>query len=102
MGFLIILSASDTDIKVAEVKLKGYYEPMLLPDYLPHDFDLKIDKLVQHNIIDSKGKLIPCWDNLDKLRPGTLVLCVVSLHVWNIPNRDNWFRRVSRKPLYNL
>jgi len=87
---------------LAEVKLGGYYEPMLLPDYVDHDFDLKVDKLVQHNVIDSKGKLIPCWDNLDKLRPGTLVLCVVSLHIWNIANRDNHFKRVSHELHPNL
>jgi len=79
--------------KDSEVKIGGYYNPELLPDYLPNDFDLKKDKLVQHNVIDVDGKLIPCWDNFNKLRPGTLVLCIVSLHVWNIANRDGRFKR---------
>jgi len=69
------------------VKIGGYYSPELLPDYLP--------KLIQHNVINADGKLILCWDNFNKLCPGTLVLCVISLHVWNIANRDGRFKRVS-------
>ena len=77
------------------MKLGGYYDPELLPNYLPHNFALENDKLVQHNIIDPDGKLIPCWNNSKQLRPGTLVLCVVSLHVWNIASRDD--RKVFKR-----
>ena len=57
-----------------EVKLGSYYMPELLPDYLPHEFNLEHDKLVQHNIVDASGDLIPCWNNSVQLREGTLVL----------------------------
>jgi len=79
-----------------EIKIGGYYDPTLLPDYMPHGFQLKQDKLVQNNIVDSEDKLVPCWDNLNRLRPRTLVICVVTLNVWNIAFGDrakgNWRR----------
>ena len=68
-------------------QIGAYYNPELLHDYLPHEFDLKMDKLIQQNIVDTNGDLIPCWNNLVQLCPGTLVLCVVTLHTWNIPNK---------------
>jgi len=81
-----------------EVKIGGYYSPELLPDYLPHDFHLEHDKLVQHNVVDVNGDLIPCWNNAAQLREGTLILCVVTLHTWNIPGtgREGYknFKRV--------
>jgi hypothetical protein len=51
--------------------------------------------LVQHNIIDEDENLVPCWTLYHRLRPGTLVLCKVTLHGWNIGNRDGKFKRVS-------
>jgi len=68
----------------AEVKLRGFYNTTLLPDYSPFDFNLKKDKLIQLNILDSEVNLIPCWDNFNRLCPATLVLCIVTLNVWNL------------------
>jgi len=70
---------------VQEVKVSGYYSPELLPDCLPHDFHLEHDKLVQHNVVDVNGDLILCWNNAAQLCEGTLVLCIITLHTWNIP-----------------
>jgi hypothetical protein len=79
-------STNPTHLSTAkEVKLGGYYSPELLPDYLPHEFNLEHDKLVQHNIVDTSGELIPCWNNSVQLREGTLILCLITLHTWNIP-----------------
>ena len=92
------LGLPDYETIIAKVKLGNYYKPSLLPDYSPNDFNLKNDKLVQQNIIGSDDKLIPCWDNFNRLRPGTLVLCIVSLRVWNIGignRQEGRFKRVS-------
>ena len=70
---------------VQEVKLGGYYSLELLPNYLPHKFHLKHDKLVQHNIVDTNGELIPFWNNSVQLCEGTLLLLLIMLHTWNIP-----------------
>ena len=76
----------NADLSTAqEVKLGGYYSPELLPDYLPHKFHLEHDKLVQHNIVDTNGELIQCWNNSIQLHEGTLLLLLVMLHTWNIP-----------------
>ena len=83
---------------IAEVKVGKYYEPSLLPDYSPNDFNLKKDKLVQQNVIGCDDKLILCWDNFNRLWPGTLVVCVISLRVWNIAigsQQEGRFKRVS-------
>ena len=79
-----------------ELKIGGFYNPTLLPDYQPDLFDLDKDKLVQHHIIDDEDNIVPCWSLYDRLRPGTLVLCKVSLHAYNISTHDNKFKRVSR------
>jgi len=79
-----------------EVKVGGYYDAALLPDFNANIFHLDKDRLVQHNIIDEDEKLVPCWTLYDRLRPGTLVLCKVTLHGWNIGTRDGKFKRVSR------
>ena len=79
---------------LGEVKVGSYYDPALLPDYRPELFDLDKDKLVQHNIVDEEEKLVPCWSLYDKLHPGTLVLCKVTLHGWNIGSHDGKFKRV--------
>jgi hypothetical protein len=70
-----------------EIKLGGYYSPELLPDHSPHDFNLEHDKLIQHNIIDTDGELIPCWNNATELREGSLVLVIATIHTWNIANQ---------------
>lgn len=76
-------------------KVGGYYDPALLPDYRPELFDLEKDKLIQHNIVDEEDQIVPCWSLYDRLRPGTLLLCKVTLHGWNIGIREGKFKRVS-------
>lgn len=61
----------------------------MLPDYKSRFFNLINDKLIQHNIRDIHGKLIPAWDNLDRLRPGTVVGIVGSLFAFSILNRED-------------
>ena len=80
------------------------YSPNLMPDFCPDQFHLVNDKLVQHDIRDVHKNLIPCWKNAEGLRPGTVVMILASLDIYNImvertdPTRG--FRRVS-PPLPN-
>ena len=69
----------------------------MLPDYKSRFFNINNDKLIQHNIRDIHGKLIPAWDNLDRLRPGTVVGIVGSLYAFNIESceNENAYKRVS-------
>ena len=69
----------------------------MLPDYKSRFFNINNNKLIQHNIRDIHGKLIPAWDNLDRLRPGTVVGIVGSLYAFNIESRENEnaYKRVS-------
>lgn len=75
------------------------YNPNLMPDYCPDQFNLVNDMLVQHDIRDISKELIPCWKNAEYLRPGTVVMVLASLDIYNImiertdPKRG--FRRVS-------
>ncbi|KAJ8515764.1 hypothetical protein ONZ45_g6855 [Pleurotus djamor] len=64
------------------IHVGALYDPMLLPDYGGHYFQLKNNKLVQHNILDMDDNLIPPWEAYDKLRPGTLILANVTLHCY--------------------
>ncbi|KIM39163.1 hypothetical protein M413DRAFT_29712 [Hebeloma cylindrosporum] len=66
----------------------------LMPDYLPHEFKLKTDKLIQQNIIDSEGKLVPCWNHLVQLHPGMEALVKVTLHRYDMEDKKKpGFRR---------
>lgn len=73
------------------------YNPQLQPDFGGLYFDLHDDRLLQLDIRDVKGDLITPQQMYDKLRPGTLLLYCINLHVYNIQNRgqdDPGFRRV--------
>jgi len=77
------------------VSVGNFYEPSLLPDHTSQKLNLTRDKLVQHDISDLEGKLIPAWQISEGLRPGTVICAKVTLHVYNIPNQDfPGFRRV--------
>ena len=67
-----------------------------MPDYVPEDFALVNNKLVQHDVTDINDRLIPAWKLEAGLRPGTVVLVSASLHVYNIDNLNGpGFRRVG-------
>ncbi|KAJ3538746.1 hypothetical protein NMY22_g5037 [Coprinellus aureogranulatus] len=44
------------------VQLGAYYDPRLLPDFGGDIFDFKKSKLVQHDIVDTEGKLVAPWE----------------------------------------
>ncbi|KAJ6451380.1 hypothetical protein C8R47DRAFT_998517 [Mycena vitilis] len=63
-----------------DIKIGAHYEPTLLPDYGGAYFAHKKAKLVQLDVRDKSNALIPPWKFYDALKPGTLVLALVSLH----------------------
>ncbi len=52
-------------------------------------FRLVNAKLVQRDVMDENGDLIPPWQSYDKLRPGTLVLMKVQLLTFELPDCQN-------------
>ncbi|KAJ7031315.1 hypothetical protein C8F04DRAFT_1262923 [Mycena alexandri] len=64
----------------SEIKIGAFYEPAVLPDYGGSYFNHVKSKLVQLDVRDKNNQLIPPWKFYEALRPGTLVLCLVSLH----------------------
>ncbi|KAJ7648251.1 hypothetical protein DFH06DRAFT_1135694 [Mycena polygramma] len=73
-----------TDLLDDEIKIGAFYEPALLPDFGGSYFNLQKNKLVQHDIRDMKGALIPPWKIYEALRPGTLVLVLITLHCFKM------------------
>ncbi|KAJ7754887.1 hypothetical protein B0H16DRAFT_1316030 [Mycena metata] len=83
-----------------DVKLGAYYDPSVLPDYGGSYFNHSKAKLVQLDVRDTKNNLIPPWKFYEALRPGTLVLCLVSLHCFSMVD-DRGKERKERK-VYQL
>ncbi|KAJ7699759.1 hypothetical protein B0H16DRAFT_1749280 [Mycena metata] len=79
-----------------DIKLGAFYEPSILPDYGGSYFNHTKAKLVQLDVRDIKNELIPPWKFYDALRPGTLVLCLVSLHCFSMTD-DGGKERKERK-----
>ncbi|KAJ7677863.1 hypothetical protein DFH06DRAFT_1121427 [Mycena polygramma] len=71
-----------------DIKLGAHYEPSLLPDYGGAYFNHTKAKLVQQDVRDVNNNLIPPWKIYEALRPGTLVLVLVSLHCF-LMNDEN-------------
>ncbi|KAJ7017249.1 hypothetical protein C8F04DRAFT_963517 [Mycena alexandri] len=72
----VVSSSSDKlEYTADDIKLGAYYEPRMLPDYGGSYFNHLKAKLLQLD-----NQLIPPWKFYEVLRPGTLVLCLVSLH----------------------
>lgn len=80
------------------VEIGKFYEPSLLPDFSEDKLQLVHDKLMQYDVRDIDGELIPTWLIERELKPGTVVLVSAVLHIYNIKNdRGNGFCRVRMK-----
>ncbi|TFK58512.1 hypothetical protein BDN72DRAFT_865873, partial [Pluteus cervinus] len=75
-----------------KVRLGALYDPSVLPDYKGDLFKHRRAKLVQHDVRDEEGKLVPPWEIYSALRPGTVVLVMVTLHCY-IMGGDNIKKR---------
>lgn len=67
-----------------DVSVGSFYDPRLLPDFGGPLFRLVHAKLLQRNVVDAHGELVPPWETYDKLRPGTLVLIKAQLMTYEI------------------
>lgn len=68
-----------------EVVVGAEYIPTLLDDHSGAPvFRQATAKLVQFDIRDTENELIPAWETRKRLVPGTLVLCNVSMHCYNL------------------
>jgi hypothetical protein len=83
-----------------EIHLSAYYNPRLLPDYGGDLFHHNTAKLVQHDVRDIDNHLIPPGKYYEKLRPGTMVLCNVTMHVyWMTSMKQTKVRKVCSSSL---
>jgi hypothetical protein len=61
------------------------------------------DKLIQYDICDDDGDLIPIWLIEHGLRPGTVVMISAELHVYHIKNENGaGFRQVRGLDLFTI
>ena len=67
------------------MQLGAYYDPRLLHDHRGTIFNHTAMKLLQCDITDIDGSLVPLWEEYDKLRTGTVVLMKVTLHIFTVP-----------------
>ncbi|KAG1736160.1 uncharacterized protein EDB91DRAFT_1083488 [Suillus paluster] len=70
-----------------EVFQGAHYNPRILPDYRGSYFQLRQNMLKQLNIYDTPEnnlQLVPMHETYSKLRPGTLILAVCNVHVYNL------------------
>ncbi|KAJ7633385.1 hypothetical protein DFH06DRAFT_991055 [Mycena polygramma] len=91
--------AAEAGDEPADIKLGAHYEPSLLPDYGGSYFNHNKAKLVQQDVRDIKNNLIPPWKLYDALRPGTLILILVSLHCFSM--NDDTTKEIKRR-VYQL
>ncbi|KAJ6448506.1 hypothetical protein C8R47DRAFT_1228433 [Mycena vitilis] len=73
-------TSANSEPRREDIRLGAHYEPTLLPDYGGPYFNHVKSKLVQLDVRDINNDLIPPWKFYDALKPGTLVLALVSLH----------------------
>ncbi|KAF8224127.1 hypothetical protein L208DRAFT_1313217, partial [Tricholoma matsutake] len=71
-----------------DIYIGAHFNPHLLPDYGGNLFCHHGAMLMQHDIRDINLHLTPPWEYYDKLRASTMVLCDVTLHMYQmaIPN----------------
>lgn len=89
IDFLHNMLCTDND-----VKLGSFYEPHLLEDYGGAYFAHVHAKLTQPDVRDIHNKLVAPWRFYDVLRPGTVILALVSLHVFFITDAGGHNRKV--------
>ncbi|KAJ6454562.1 hypothetical protein C8R47DRAFT_955212, partial [Mycena vitilis] len=83
-----------------DIKLGAHYEPALLQDYGGSYFNHIKSKLVQLDVRDTQNNLIPPWKFYDALKPGTLVLALVSLHCFTM--NDDSGKEAKQRKIYQV
>ena len=83
-------------IHTTDITVGGLYDPRLLPDYGGSMFHHVHAKLVQKDITDIDGELIPMWETYDKLRTGTLVLMKGQFTMYQMEDKQrDGYKKVS-------
>ncbi|KAG6875030.1 hypothetical protein C0992_005496 [Termitomyces sp. T32_za158] len=72
---------------VPVVRPGDFYDPRLNDDYKGPYFNLVQNKLVQLDVRDGDNELVAPWLFYDRLKPGTLVLLMCSLHCFVLKDR---------------
>ncbi|KAJ6618088.1 hypothetical protein B0H10DRAFT_1276479 [Mycena sp. CBHHK59/15] len=73
-----------------QIKLGAFYDPRLLEDFGgPPYFRFVNGMLKQLDIRDSQNKLIAPWNNYGALRPGSLILAIISIHMYTFKSEGN-------------
>ncbi|KAJ7435647.1 hypothetical protein B0H11DRAFT_2256979 [Mycena galericulata] len=76
-------NSNEVKIPAAEdIKLGAYYDPRVLEDYRGPYFQQTNAKLMQLDVRDVNNKLIPPWRQYAGLRNSTLVLALVTVHIY--------------------
>ncbi|KAJ7663749.1 hypothetical protein DFH06DRAFT_986320, partial [Mycena polygramma] len=92
--------ASNIRFVAEDIKLGAHYEPALLQDYGGSYFNHIKSKLVQLDVRDTQNNLIPPWKFYDALKPGTLVLALVSLHCFTM--NDESGKEAKQRKIYQV
>jgi hypothetical protein len=74
----------------------------LLPDYGGDYFNHVKSKLVQLDVRDKDNNLIGPWRYYEELKPGTLVLALVSLHCYNMIDEGGKERKERKVSIVQL
>ncbi|KAF7771018.1 hypothetical protein Agabi119p4_6992 [Agaricus bisporus var. burnettii] len=94
---LNIASSSKSECEIKDIG--STYPCSYLDNHGDHKYFAQLNsRVVQQNIVDTNGTLVPPWQMWDKLRAGTLILVEGNLICWNIPPRSG----VASKKIYQV
>ncbi|KAJ7725232.1 hypothetical protein DFH07DRAFT_970948 [Mycena maculata] len=82
--------SNDNAVKIpgdSDIKLGAFYDPRVLEDYGGPYFNHVNAKLAQLDIRDANNQLIPPWKQYAALRPGSIVLASVTMHIYSFGQR---------------
>ncbi|KAJ7606485.1 hypothetical protein DFH06DRAFT_1348024 [Mycena polygramma] len=98
-------SSANAEPRPEDIRLGAHYEPALLPDYGGPYFNHVKSKLVQLDVRNINNDLIPPWKFYDALKPGTLVLALVSLHCFvmtDISGKERKERKIYQMNAHSI
>ncbi|KAJ7748833.1 hypothetical protein DFH07DRAFT_962037 [Mycena maculata] len=72
-----------------KIKVGAFYDPKVLEDYGGPYFEHINSKLVQLDIRGPNNKLIPPWKQYKALRPGSIVIALVTIHIYTFKDHGS-------------
>jgi hypothetical protein len=70
------------------ITLGNFYPVDVLPDHKGPLFQQKKARLVQRDLRNTEGELIPPWEQYNELRPGALILVKANLVCWSMKDTE--------------